>query len=50
MPPTNFGLRAEGVTLERALIVDDRKRDRYLIKETLAALGEFEIIEADRGR
>ena len=33
----------------KALIVDDRERDRYLIKETLAALGHFTIIEADHG-
>ena len=29
--------------------MDDRERDRYLIKGTLMALGQFEIIEADRG-
>ena len=32
-----------------ALIVDDKERDRYLIKGTLMALGHFEILEADRG-
>jgi signal transduction histidine kinase/CheY-like chemotaxis protein len=40
---------AKRVTLETALIVDDRERDRYLIKEALASLGRFEIIEAGRG-
>ena len=34
---------------QTALIVDDRERDRYLIKGTLMALGQFEIVEADRG-
>jgi signal transduction histidine kinase len=34
---------------KKALIVDDRERDRYLIKGTLKALGQFEIIEADHG-
>jgi signal transduction histidine kinase/CheY-like chemotaxis protein len=34
---------------EKALIVDDRERDRYLIKEALTALGRFVVIEADRG-
>ncbi len=34
---------------KKALIVDDRDRDRYLIKGTLMALGHFEIIEADHG-
>lgn len=31
------------------MIVDDDQGDRYLIKETLFALGQFEIIEAGRG-
>ncbi len=31
-------------------IVDDDKGDRYLIKETLSALGQFEIIEAEPRR
>ena len=31
------------------LIVDDREQDRYVIKGALAALGRFEIVEADRG-
>ncbi len=39
----------EYAILERALIVDDQKRDRYLIKESLAALGQFEVLEAERG-
>ncbi len=39
----------ERAGIELALIVDDRERDRYLMKGTLAALGEFDIIEAERG-
>ncbi len=39
----------EGAYPDRALIVDDRERDRYLIKESLAALGRFDVIEADKG-
>jgi signal transduction histidine kinase len=34
---------------KKALIVDDRERDRYLIREALGALGQFEIAETDRG-
>jgi CheY-like chemotaxis protein len=41
--------RAQHATFELAMIVDDRERDRYLIKGALAALGDFEIIEAERG-
>jgi signal transduction histidine kinase/CheY-like chemotaxis protein len=37
-------------SIETALIVDDRERDRYLIKETLLALGEFDVIEAESGQ
>ena len=37
------------IALDRALIVDDRIGDRYLIKGTLAAIGQFDIIEADHG-
>jgi signal transduction histidine kinase len=36
-------------SIETALIVDDRERDRYLMKGILAALGDFEVIEAERG-
>jgi signal transduction histidine kinase/CheY-like chemotaxis protein len=42
-------MRPPVIALARALIVDDQESDRYLIKETLAALGNFESIEADRG-
>jgi signal transduction histidine kinase len=41
--------RAQHATFELAMIVDDKERDRYLIKGALAALGDFEIIEAERG-
>jgi signal transduction histidine kinase/CheY-like chemotaxis protein len=37
-------------SIETALIVDDRERDRYLIKESLLALGEFDVIEAESGQ
>jgi CheY-like chemotaxis protein/anti-sigma regulatory factor (Ser/Thr protein kinase) len=37
-------------SFETALIVDDRERDRYLIKESLLALGQFDVIEAETGR
>jgi signal transduction histidine kinase/CheY-like chemotaxis protein len=46
-PPRTAG--AASRSLEKVLIVDDRERDRYLIKGTLAALGQFAIIEADCG-
>jgi CheY-like chemotaxis protein len=36
-------------SLEKALIVDDVISDRYLIRGTLAALGQFEVIEAEQG-
>ncbi len=35
--------------LSRALIIDDCERDRYLIKEALAALGRFQILESASG-
>ena len=35
--------------LSRALIIDDHERDRYLIKEALAALGRFQILESACG-
>jgi signal transduction histidine kinase len=37
-------------SLEKALIVDDVISDRYLIRGTLAALGQFEVIEAELGQ
>jgi signal transduction histidine kinase/CheY-like chemotaxis protein len=37
-------------SIDTALIVDDRERDRYLIKESLLALGEFDVIEAESGQ
>jgi signal transduction histidine kinase len=37
------------VAVTKALIVDDQEQDRYLIVETLSALGRFEIFEADDG-
>jgi signal transduction histidine kinase/CheY-like chemotaxis protein len=40
---------ARRATIETAMIVDDREQDRYLIKGALAALGDFEVIEAERG-
>jgi CheY-like chemotaxis protein len=47
-PPaaTALGQRA---LLEKALIVDDVVSDRYLIRGALAAIGQFDIIEAERG-
>jgi signal transduction histidine kinase/CheY-like chemotaxis protein len=36
-------------TIEIALIVDDKERDRYLIKGALGALGAFDVVEAERG-
>jgi signal transduction histidine kinase len=35
--------------LARALIVDDQEEDRYLIRELLAALGRFDVVEAPNG-
>jgi signal transduction histidine kinase len=48
LPPVSmaFGQR---VLLEKALIVDDVVTDRYVIRGTLAAIGQFVIIEAERG-
>ena len=40
---------SQRASLEKALIVDDVISDRYLIRGTLAALGQFEIIEAEQG-
>jgi signal transduction histidine kinase len=48
-PPTEPNYSKNASSPKRALIVDDRERDRYLIKGTLAALGHFEIFEADHG-
>jgi CheY-like chemotaxis protein len=36
-------------SLEKALIVDDVISDRYLIRGALAALGQFDVIEAEDG-
>ncbi len=36
--------------IETAMIVDDRERDRYVIKESLLAIGEFDVIEAESGQ
>jgi signal transduction histidine kinase len=33
----------------KVLIVDDRERDRYLMTQALAAIGQFVIVEAGRG-
>ncbi len=48
-PALRFDPGHDRVSLERALIVDDMIGDRYLIKGTLAAIGQFDIIEADHG-
>ncbi len=37
-------------SVETVLIVDDHEPDRYLIKESLLALGQFEVIEAETGQ
>ena len=37
-------------SIETALIVDDLEQDRYLIRESLMALGEFDVIEAETGQ
>ena len=53
LPPEIDLARAPAVVerdpLSKVMIVDDGERDRYLIKSTLAALGQFDVIEADRG-